>query len=87
MAIIITREKNNRGVKLGSLRVGDTFLYDNRVGVIVERNGHAFPIDMTTCSNFRYITELNGGHRYDGEILPDTIVLPISVELSYKVVG
>ena len=87
MAIIITREKNDRGVKLGSLKVGNTFLYDNRVGVMVERNGHAFPIDMTTCSNFRYRTKLNGGHRYDGELQPDTIVLPISVELSYKVMS
>ena len=87
MAIIITREKNDRGVKLSSLKVGDTFLYDNRVGVMVERNGHAFPIDMTTCSNFRYIIKRDGGRRYDGEIQPDTVVLPISVELSYKVVG
>jgi len=89
MAITIKREKNERGVKLSSLKVGDTFLYDNRVGVMVERNGHAFPIDMTTCGNFRVIDPRywrNAEHR-NGELPPEAIVLPISVELSYKVVG
>ena len=83
MAIIFKREKNERGVKLGSLKVGDTFLYDNRVGVMVERNGHAFALDLTTCGNFRY----NNVRQYSSELEPDEIVVPVTIEMHYKVVG
>lgn len=83
MAIVFKREKNERGVKLGSLKVGDTFLYDNRVGVMVERNGHAFALDLTTCGNFRY----NNVRQYSSELEPDEIVVPITIEMHYKVVG
>lgn len=89
MAITIRREKNDRGVPLKNLKLGATFLYDNRVGVIVERNGHTFPIDLTTCTNFRkklpdrpWIAQ-----DYGSEIPPSTLVLPVEIELSYKVVG
>lgn len=84
MAIKISRAKNERGVELGSLRIGDTFLYDNRVGVMVDRNGHAFPLDLTTCHNFRRNV---CGNVYTGELDPETIVLPVDVEMTYKVVG
>lgn len=89
MAIKISREKNDRGVKLGSLKVGDTFLYDNRVGVMVDRNGHCFPLDLTTCTNFRKSLPARGWmpHEYGAELTPEEIVLPISVEMTYKVVG
>lgn len=89
MAIKISREKNDRGVKLGSLKVGDTFLYDNRVGVMVDRNGHCFPLDLTTCTNFRKSLPAREWmpHEYGAELTPEDIVLPVSVELSYKVVG
>ena len=89
MAIKISCEKNERGVKLGSLKVGDTFLYDNRVGVIVERNGHSFPIDLTTCGNFRVIdpTFRRSASYKNNELPPTAIVLPISIEMTYKVVG
>lgn len=84
MAIKISREKNERGVKLGSLKVGDTFLYDNRVGVMVERNGHAFALDLTTCGNFRKNIQ-----RYSQgvELAVNDVVLPVEVEMTYKVVG
>lgn len=84
MAITIKRMKNERGVKLGSLNIGDTFLYDNRVGLMVERNGHAFPIDLTTCHNFRCN---HCGNTYTGELDDNVIVLPVEVEMTYKVVG
>ena len=83
MAIVFKREKNERGVKLGSLKVGDTFLYDNRVGVMVERNGHAFALDLTTCGNFKY----NNVRQHSSELSVDEIVLPITIEMHYKVVG
>ena len=89
MAIIFKREKNERGVKLGSLKVGDTFLYDNRVGVMVERNGHAFALDLTTCTNFRKSLPAREWmpHEYGAELTLEEIVLPVSVEMHYKVVG
>ena len=85
--LTIGRVKNDRGVKLCSLGIGDTFLYDNRVGIIVERNGHRFPLDLTTCINFRK-SFMHGNKREYGEELPGSeIVLPIEAELTYKVVG
>jgi len=81
MAISIKREKNERGVTVGSLKVGDTFMYDNRIGVIVDRNGHCFPMDFATCATFHK-------HPWTSEaLLPQEIVLPVEVELTYKVVG
>lgn len=81
MAISIKREKNERGVTVGSLKVGDTFMYDDRIGVIVDRNGHCFPMDFATCATFYK-------HRWTFEaLLPQEIVLPVEVELTYKVVG
>lgn len=84
MAITIKRVKNERGVELGSLLVGDTFLYDNRVGVMVERNGHPFPLDLTTCTTFH---RNHSGNLYTGDLNDDIIVLPVEVEMTYKVVG
>ena len=85
MAIKISRVKNDRGVAVGSLLLGDTFLFDNRVGVIAARNGHQFPLDLTTCAEF---LRSSTNHIYNNPMLsPDTIVLPVSVELTYKVAG
>lgn len=87
MAITIKRTKNERGVKLDSLKVGDTFLYDNRIGVMIERNGHAFPIDLTTCGNFRKSSLYESKRVYGAELSGSEIVLPVEVEMTYKVVG
>lgn len=83
MAISIKRVKNERGVKLGTLKVGDTFLYDNRVGVIASRNGHDYPMDFTTCCEMH----CGAGHPYGPAVGPETIVIPVEVELTYKVMG
>lgn len=85
--LTIGRVKNDRGVKLSSLNIGDTFLYDNRVGIIVERNGHRFPLDLTTCINFRRSFMYNNKREYGEELSGSEIVLPIEAELTYKVVG
>lgn len=84
MAIKISREKNNRGVKLGSLRKGDTFLYDNRIGVMMDGGGFLIPYDLTCCGIFR---RNHCGNTYTGEMSNDIVVVPIEAELSYKVVG
>lgn len=83
MAITIKRVKNERGVQLGSLKVGDTFLYDNRVGVIASRNGHDYPMDFTTCCEMA----VHGTYPFVKTLPPETIVLPVEVEMTYKVVG
>ena len=83
MAITIKRVKNERGVKLDSLNIGDTFLYDNRVGVMIDRNGHAFPLDLTTCHEMA----VHGTYPFCKALPLDTIVLPVEVEMTYKVVG
>lgn len=85
--LTIGRVKNDRGVKLSSLNIGDTFLYDNRVGIIVERNGHRFPLDLTTCINFRKSFMYGNKREYGEELSGSEIVLPIEAELTYKVVG
>lgn len=82
MAITIKHTENERGVELGSLNIGDTFLYDNRVGVIAARNGHEYPMDFATCCEMHYRAE----YPYGPSLWPGAIVLPVSVELTYKVV-
>lgn len=81
MAITIKHTKNERGVALGSLNIGDTFLYDNRVGVIAARDGNKYPMDFTTSCEMHYRTE----YPYGPPLWSGTIVLPVSVELTYKV--
>lgn len=83
MAITIKREKNERGVKLNSLKLGDTFLYDNRVGVIAARNGHHYPMDFATCCEMHRKADFP----YGPLLGPDSLVLPVAVEMTYKVIG
>lgn len=88
MAITIKRVKNERSVALHTLKVGDTFLYDNRVGVIASRNGHDFPMELATCREFKTVRPYGKWDTYKASMLsPYTFVLPVSVELTYKVVG
>ena len=83
MAITISRTKNERGVTLGSLKMGDTFLYDNRVGVIAARNGHEYPMDFSTCCEMHRRAE----YPYGPSLESEAIVIPVEVEMTYKVVG
>ena len=85
MAITIKREKNQRGVRFGTLKAGDTFLYDNRVGVIMNGGGYPVAYDLTNCCLFRRFC--TGGAPGAGEMDNDLVVLPIEIELIYKVVG
>ena len=89
MAITIKRVKNERGVALHTLKVGDTFLYDNRVGVIASRNGHDFPMELGTCREFAKSRPPTGWIPHNqSDMLPGSeIVLPVEVEMTYKVVG
>ena len=89
MAITIKRVINERGVTLGSLKVGDTFMYDNRIGVIASRNGHNFPMEFSTCREFPESRPAREWVSSDqtNMLSPSDIVLPVEVEMTYKVVG
>ena len=39
-------------VQLGSLKLGDTFMFDSRIGMIASRNGHEFPLELATGHEF-----------------------------------
>lgn len=49
--MIIKRVKNDKAVRLCDLCVGDTFLYQNKACMVVDRNGHTFIIDIATGRN------------------------------------
>jgi hypothetical protein len=89
MAITIKRVKNERGVALHTLKVGDTFLYDNRVGVIASRNGHDFPMELATCREFAKSRPAREWmpHNQSDMLAGSEIVLPVEIEMTYKVVG
>lgn len=89
MAITIKRMKNQRGVLLSTLKVGDTFLCNNQVGVIASHDGQDFPMQLPSCEPFSYKDprKLWDSSQVAAMIGPDTVVLPIEVEMNYKVVG
>lgn len=49
--MIIKRVKNDKSVNLSNFCVGDTFLYQNKVCMVVDRNGHGFIVDLNTGRN------------------------------------
>ena len=49
--MIIKRVKNDKAVQLCDLCVGDTFLFQNKACMVVDRNGHSFIIDLATGRN------------------------------------
>ena len=49
--MIIKRVKNDKAVHLCDVWTGDTFLYQNKVCMVVDRNGHLFTIDLSTGRN------------------------------------
>lgn len=49
--MIIKRVKNDKTVNLRHLCIGDTFLFQNKVCIVVDRNGHGFVIDLATGKN------------------------------------
>ena len=83
MAISIKSIMNERGVKLGSLKIGDTFLYDSRIGVIACRNGHNYVMDFSTCCEMHR----NSDYPYGPLLGPNTMVLPVEIEITCTVVG
>ena len=68
----IKRVENNKALTIENFSIGDTFLFDNKVCMLVDRNGHPFPIDLETGKNIT--------------IKKTTKLVKISCEVEYKVV-
>ena len=49
--MIIKKVKNDKAIRLCDLCVGDTVLYQNKVCMVVDRNGHSFIVDLATGRN------------------------------------
>ena len=49
--MIIKRVKNDKAIHLSDVHVGDTFLYQNKICMVVDRNGHGFIVDLNTGRN------------------------------------
>ena len=49
--MLIKRVKNDKSVSLFDLCVGDTILYQNKVCMVVDRNGHSYIVDLNTGRN------------------------------------
>lgn len=49
--MIIKRVKNDKAIHLSDVYVGDTFLYQNKVCMVVDRNGHSFVVNLDSGRN------------------------------------
>jgi len=78
-----------RTVRLDTLKVGDTFMYDDRIGMMASRNGHDFPFDLTTGTEFYH--EPPGRpwipHNRPAMLDPSALVVLVDAELIYKIRG
>lgn len=87
MGITVKRTKNERGVLLGDLNLGDTFMYDNRLGMVVEINGHLTAIELPKGITFRREKQKEYQRTLPKTLDTGTLVLPVDCELTYKVMG
>lgn len=76
-----------RTVTLNDLKLGDCFLFDNRIGMVASRNGHDFPLDLSTGKEFYAVPPAREWIPHDrpAMIAPSTEVVKISAELVYKI--
>ena len=76
-----------RTVLLGSLKVGDTFLFDSRVGMIASRNGHDFPLELATGKEFSTLRPSLDWipHTTIAMLGPDAEVVRVDCELIFKI--
>lgn len=76
-----------RTVTLNDLKLGDCFLFDNRIGMIASRNGHDFPLDLSTGKEFYAVPPAREWIPHDrpAMLAPSAEVVKISAELVYKI--
>jgi hypothetical protein len=76
-----------RTVTLNDLKLGDCFLFDNRIGMVASRNGHDFPLDLSTGKEFYAVPPAREWIPHDrpAMLAPSAEVVRISAELVYKI--
>lgn len=76
-----------RTVTLNDLKLGDCFLFDNRIGMVASRNGHDFPLDLSTGKEFYTVPPAREWIPHDrpAMLAPSAEVVKISAELVYKI--
>lgn len=76
-----------RTITLGNLKLGDCFIFDNRIGMVVSRNGHDFPLDLATSKEFWRNPPARDWipHETPAMLDPSAEVVKISAELVYKI--
>lgn len=76
-----------RTVPLGSLKLGDTFLFDSRIGMVTSRNGHHFPLDLATGKEFYAVSPAREWipHSTPAMLAPDAEVVRVDCELIFKI--
>lgn len=74
-------------VTLNDLKLGDCFIYDNRIGMVASRNGHDFPLDLATGQEFWAVPPAREWipHNRPAMLAPSADVIKISAELVYKI--
>lgn len=76
-------------VRLDTLKVGDTFMYNNRIGMLASRNGHDFPLDLATGTEFyhKQPERPRMPHNRPAMLDPSALVIRVDAELIYKIRG
>ena len=79
--------RETRTVTLDSLKLGDCFLFDNRIGMVASRNGHHFPLDLSTGKEFYAVSSAREWipNHTSTMLAPSTEVVKITAELMYKI--
>lgn len=77
----------SRTVPLCSLKLGDTFLFDSRIGMVASRNGHDFPLELATGHEFWIENPARPWvpHTIPAMLGPDTEVVRVDCELIFKI--
>lgn len=77
----------SRTVPLGSLKLGDTFLFDSRIGMVASRNGHYFPLDLAAGKEFYAVPPAREWipHSTPAMLGPDAEVVRVDCELIFKI--
>jgi len=83
---VVEVSKKVREVPLSSLKLGDTFIFDSRIGMVASRNGHDFPLDLVLGREFCLPSEVRQWMPHDQSAMlsPSTMVIPVDCELQYR---
>lgn len=78
----------HRTFELNSLKVGDCFMYNERIGMVASRNGHDFPLDLKTGAEFYENPPARDWipHNTPAMLSPSAQVVKLDAELLYKII-